>query len=194
MPRWALSHRADPVARDIADRHYNRQKIGAKQFVPPGRCIVLVTDRQDAFWITSFPIADYVQHAWPGAMVCTAFRNEGDYLSSDLIAEAVAISRWKWPELHPLGMVSFVNADKVRRKRDPGRCFKRAGWTHVGFTKAGLWAYQILPEDMPEAIEPLPYPGENPPPMARINGGSKMLAVIDTFRWPAPVGQPEGWA
>jgi len=25
---WQLSHRADPKARDIADRHYNRQKIG----------------------------------------------------------------------------------------------------------------------------------------------------------------------
>ena len=38
---WSLSNRADPFARDIADRHYNRQKIGSPQFVPPGRCVVL---------------------------------------------------------------------------------------------------------------------------------------------------------
>ncbi len=37
---WHISHRADPFARDIADRHYNRQKIGSPQFVPPGRCLV----------------------------------------------------------------------------------------------------------------------------------------------------------
>lgn len=38
---WQLSDRADPEARRIADRHYNRQKPGTPQFVPPGRCLVL---------------------------------------------------------------------------------------------------------------------------------------------------------
>ena len=27
---WLASYRADPAARAIADRHYNRQKVGAK--------------------------------------------------------------------------------------------------------------------------------------------------------------------
>ena len=35
MP-WSVSHRADPAALRIADRHYNRQKPGTPQFVPPG--------------------------------------------------------------------------------------------------------------------------------------------------------------
>lgn len=41
--RWQLSWRADPVTRALADRHYNRQAVGAAQFVPPGACVVLRT-------------------------------------------------------------------------------------------------------------------------------------------------------
>jgi hypothetical protein len=73
---WHLSHRADPVTRAIADRHYNRQKIGTDQFVPPGRCVVLRTDLGDAFWVTSWPFARFTKHDWAGAWVCSAFRNE----------------------------------------------------------------------------------------------------------------------
>ena len=50
---WRLSHRADPEARVLADRHYNRQKPGTPQFVPPGRCLVLV----DAFRILGYLVA-----------------------------------------------------------------------------------------------------------------------------------------
>ena len=36
---WQKSHRADPRACAIADRHYSRQKIGSPQFMPPGSCV-----------------------------------------------------------------------------------------------------------------------------------------------------------
>lgn len=146
---WHLSWRTDPSVRPIADRHYNRQSIGAQDFAPPGRCLVLRTEKLDAFWITSWPFAEFVMHEWAGAWVCSAFRNEGDTLSSDLITAAVAATRYRWPDPPDLGMVTFVDAGKVRRKRDPGRCFRRAGFEHVGFTKGGLWAFQMLPEVMP---------------------------------------------
>jgi len=146
---WMESHRADAEIVHLADRHYNRQKIGAPQFAPPGRCLVLKTQGRNAFWITSYPFAEYVKHEWAGAWVNSAFRNESEHLSSELIREAVAWSRYKW-ETPKLGMVTFVNADKVRRKRDPGRCFIRAGFRNVGHTKGGLIALQILPEDMPK--------------------------------------------
>jgi hypothetical protein len=148
--RWHLSDRADPAARVLADRHYNRQKAGAAQFVPPGRCVVLRTATADAVWITSWPIAEYVRHAWAGAWLCSAFRNESDALSSELVTEAVAATRHVWPEPPPLGLVTFVDAAKTRRKRDPGRCFRRAGFVHVGYTKGGLYALQLLPGAMPE--------------------------------------------
>ena len=150
MP-WQLSHRADKAALPLADRHYNRQKIGSPQFVPPGRCVVLLSDCGNALWITSWPYAQYVKHAWGGAWVNSLFRNEGAGLSSDLIREAIAITRGIWPDVPPLGMITFVDAGKTRPKRDPGRCYRRAGFTHVGFTKGGLWAFQMLPEDMPPA-------------------------------------------
>lgn len=141
MNPWRMSWRADPRARVLADRHYNRQKIGAPQFVPPGKCLVLLTDDQSAVWVTSWPIAAYVQHAWAGAWVNSLFRNEGDYLSSDLIrwATDITCSWWDPPEL---GMVSFVDAAKTAPKRQPGWCYRKAGWEHVGFTKGGLYTFQ----------------------------------------------------
>lgn len=151
---WRLSHRGDPRAAQIADRHYNRQKIGSPQFVPPGRCLVLITEKADAFWVTSYPFAEYVKHEWAGAWVCSAFRNESDILSSELIMEAVAISKWKW-EPPDFGMITFVDTTKVRKKRDWGRCYRKAGFKEVGKTKGGLIALQLLPEDMPEALEPI---------------------------------------
>jgi hypothetical protein len=155
---WRLSWRGDPTAAALADRHYNRQKIGTRQFVPPGRCLVLLSD-SPALWTTSWPIAEYVQHAWAGAWICSCFRNEGQILSSDLIRQAVSVTRWRWPDIPPLGMVTFIDPTKIRRKRDPGRCYRRAGFRPVGTTKGGLLALQLVPDDMPETVEPLPRDG-----------------------------------
>src|SRR5579859_6453468 len=115
---WQLSWRADPAALALADAHYNRQKIGSPQFVPPGRCLVLLAKDRSALWVSSWPIADYVQHAWAGAWVNSLFRNEGGYRSSDLIRWAVAHTRAEWAAAPELGIVSFVDAAKTRRKRD----------------------------------------------------------------------------
>lgn len=148
---WQPSHRADMRSCTIADRHYNRQKIGSPQFVPPGRCLVL-RHEDDALWVTSWPFAEYVRHAWAGAWVNSLFRNESDRLSSDLICEAVAHTLAHYGDAPPLGMVTFVDADKTRAKRDPGYCYRMAGFRHVGFTKGGLWAFQMLPGEMPDPV------------------------------------------
>ena len=151
---WFLSHRADPQVVPLADRHYNRQKIGAPQFAPPGRCMVLKTAGLDAFWITSWPFAEYVKHAWAGAWICSAFRNESEHLSSALIREAVACTVATYGNAPSLGMITFVDTAKTRRKRDPGRCYRKAGFIPAGFTKGGLVALQLLPADMPAAHPP----------------------------------------
>jgi len=152
---WWRSHRADPDVAPLADRHYNRQKVGSPQFAPPGRCLVLKTRPVDAFWITSWPFAEFVRHAWAGAWVCSAFRNEGETLSSLLIRDAVAATRAEYGEPPTLGMITFVNRSHVRRKRDWGRCYRKAGFRLVGETQGGLVALQLLPEDMPEAVAAL---------------------------------------
>lgn len=149
---WRKVDRFNQDARRLADRHYNRQKVGAEQFVPPGRCLVLLSGCKKAVWVTSWPFGVYTKHAWAGAWVNSLFRNEGAGLSSGLILAAVAATRAEWPDMPDEGMITFVDAGKTRKKRDPGRCYRKAGFKHVGFTKGKLWAFQLLPDDMPEAI------------------------------------------
>lgn len=151
--RWRMSHRADPAACRIADRHYNRQKIGTPQFVPPGRCLVLISEGP-ALWVTSWPFAQFVKHEWAGAWVNSLFRNEGPDLSSSLIRDAVAATLHRWAP-PALGMITFVDADKIRlgkmSGREIGRCYLKAGFQPVGKTKGGLYAFQLLPSNMPDA-------------------------------------------
>ena len=178
MP-WRQSHRFDRVARPIADRHYNRQKPGTKQFVPPGRCLVLTAIAGPALWVSSWPFAEYTKHAWSGAWVNSTFRNEGAGLSSDLIRAAIAATRWRWPDTPALGMVTFVDRRKVRGKKHFGLCYRKAGFIDAicpkhqnelrgrkdrrgrllclacnSRTKKGLLALQLLPADMPDAAIP----------------------------------------
>lgn len=156
--RWRLSNRADPVARDIADRHYNRQKIGATQFVPPGKCLVLVADSTEghggALWISHAPDARYVLHRWPGLWVCTAFRNEGAGLSSELIREALAATVDAWGEPPPGGMLTFIDPEKTTPKEIPGWCFRRAGFKSDGTSEGGLIALVLPARRFPSAAPP----------------------------------------
>ena len=154
---WRLSHRFDTHALPLADRHYNRRKIGSPQFVPPGRCLVLLSANSAALWVTSWPFAEYVRHAWPGAWVNSLFRREAGPLASELIRDAVAVTRGEFGEPPELGMVSFVDPKhvmptKVRGRTVYGYCYLKAGFQHVGFTNGGLWVWQLLPADMPAPV------------------------------------------
>lgn len=158
--KWCLSHRADKAALPLADRHYNRQKVGSPQFVPPGRCVVLLTGCQRALWVTSWPFAEYVRHAWPGAWVCSLFRNEGAGRASELIREAVAATRSIYGDPPSIGMITFISRKHVRPTRVRGRdvwgwTWLKAGFEHVGETKGGLMAIRLAPENMPEPAEPM---------------------------------------
>ena len=151
---WVVSHRADQRARVIADRHYNRQKIGTPQFVPPGRCFVLIEQYERAFWVTSWPFAQYVKHAWAGAWVCSAFRSEGAGVASELIRAAVAATRAHWPDVPEQGLVTFVDRKKVqpikvRGVPTWGRTYVKAGFEYAGETKGGLMALVLRPQNMP---------------------------------------------
>lgn len=162
---WEISWRADPKVRPLADRHYNRQKVGADQFAPPGRCLVLKAP--GAFWITSYPYAEHVRHAWAGAFVCSAFRNESSgLLSSTLVRQACAATRWYyglpvprppkyWIPRAPLGMVTFIDKDKTTPKEVPGWCYIRAGFKKVGETEDGLDALHLPPHRFPPEVAPL---------------------------------------
>lgn len=160
---WTLSHRADREVLPLADRHYNRQKPGTPQFVPPGRCLILKAfgaNGVGAFWVTSWPFRQYVKHRWPGAWVCSAFRREDKTLglASELIRTAVAVTRWKWADIPALGMVTFIDRSKVSPIRRHGESvwgysYLKAGFERDGETEGGLLAFRMHPDSMPDAAE-----------------------------------------
>lgn len=148
--RWRMSNRFDRAALPLADRHYNRQKPGSPQFVPPGRCVVLLSVCGRALWVTSWPFAEWVKHRWGGAWVNSLFRNEGAGLSSELIVEALAATRAIWPAVPDLGLVTFVDPEEIR-STNPGFCYLKAGFERDGTTQGGLLAFRMRPERMPLA-------------------------------------------
>lgn len=165
---WQQSHRAEFRSRIIADRHYNRQKVGSPQFVPPGRCMILYAGNKagEALWVTSWPFPEFVKHAWPGAWVCSLFRNEGAGIASDLIRDALACTRATFDASDEPGMVTFVDRAKtkptmVRGAKVYGWTFRKAGFRDCGETKGGLLALWIDAADMPPpALPPLALFGE----------------------------------
>lgn len=123
---WHLSYKADPRALLLADAHYSRQQPGTNQFLPPAQDLVLMTACGRALWASTWPM--FVGHDYHGAWICNI----------------------AFGEPTSLGMVTFVDADKVRHKRDPGRCFLKAGFRRVGLTKVRKRVVlQLLPKDMP---------------------------------------------
>lgn len=126
---WRPVLKQDPRARALVDRHYPRQSPGDPQFMGPGRPFVLLTDDARAVWAVLFNLDPVGRLRWR----CTVFRNEGPVLSSELVAEATERTFAYWRAHYrappPVPLTTEVDPAKVRRKRDPGRCFLRAGWT-----------------------------------------------------------------
>lgn len=119
------------------DRHYSRHSVGSPHFVPP--CVAFLTLVQPgAVWIAIEQ--RYQKHAWPGAIVNCAFRNETDQLASDMIREATELTRARWPGRL---VITMVDPTKIRRTRSPGNCYLKAGWRHLGWTKGGHGSAQL---------------------------------------------------
>jgi hypothetical protein len=157
---WRPSHRADKRALPLADSHYSRQKLGTSQFVAPGKPIVLLTPNADAVWVSLFQKPEFTDHAYPGFWVCSMFRNQSRFLSSDLITEAISITRWQWGDSE-LGMVTFVDPRKIqgfvyRTKEGAnlswGYCFQKVGFEEDGWTDSGKLVLRLKPERMPAAL------------------------------------------
>lgn len=148
---WVRVTRCDVRARSLADEHYSRQTIGARDFTPPGRTLVLGTREGGAVWA----VVENLDPAGGLRWRCTIFRNTRPdlYLSSDLVREATDRTRAHWLSrfgaLPSVPLTTEIDPGKVRSKRDPGRCFLRAGWTRVD-ERRGLVVLQA-PEPTVEA-------------------------------------------
>ena len=131
---WLVVPEGDDRARALYGRHYSYRPRG-RDTVPnrfgPGEKIVLVTPRGDALFLWRWE--RYRRDNQQGVN-CAVFRNEGPRLSSGLIlaAEKMALARWPGSRLF-----TFINKSMIRSK-NPGYCFKVAGWKRCGETKTDL--------------------------------------------------------
>jgi hypothetical protein len=115
--------------------HYSRQSVGSDQVMAPGETLLMLTPDERGVWAVVHnmePMSTAKQ--WR----CTIYRNEGGQRSSAL-ATALTLDYWPrkygWPDV-PLR--TEVDPSKTRHKRDPGRCFRKAGWEPWGWTEHGL--------------------------------------------------------
>jgi len=130
---WTVTKDGDSAGLLLFKKHYShkpyRDGRQPKLFAGPGSKLVLVTPQLDALFVWRKFRDDSGQQG----INCAVFRNEGPHLSSLLILEAEDFAWGKWPR--ETRLYTYVNAKKVRRKRDPGRCFRKAGWKPCGITK-----------------------------------------------------------
>lgn len=143
---WYGSHRADPRGLALYKRHYSaeknarQRKPGQLNFVAAGEPMVLLTTAGDAVFVWLRNTVE--RYDKQDGICCVLFRNESAVLSSTLVAEADELAWQRWPgERH----FTYVDPTKTRRKRDPGRCFRKAGWRPCGVSKGDLVILERLP-------------------------------------------------
>jgi hypothetical protein len=127
---WFPVRVSDYRLRRLRDAHYSTDPryVGGRTVGAPGKRLAFVTFEGDAGWISH-----YCYSGLGDGYVCSLFRNEGAGLSSDLIAAAIEATEERWGK--PSRWLTLVDPKRVRHKRDPGRCFRRAGFRPAGYTK-----------------------------------------------------------
>jgi hypothetical protein len=137
--RWFPVKDGDARASQMYERHYSavnlkaRKRTGDRRIAGPGEKLILMTaDCRALFGWRKFTRGPDL--AGQEGVSCFIFRNEGPYLSSELILEAEELAQRKWPGER---LYTYINAGKVQ-SRNPGYCFLVAGWQKCGKTKGGL--------------------------------------------------------
>lgn len=97
------------------------------QIIGPGEKLLLMAPGNDAV----FAWRKFIDKSGQTGVNCAVFRNESEYMSSWLILQAELIAWDRWPGER---LYTYVNPAKVRSK-NPGYCFKMAGWALCGVTK-----------------------------------------------------------
>lgn len=128
---WFACRDGNESARELFHRHYSYRhyKDGRLPvlFVGPGQKMVLLTEDSDALFVLRiFRSGDGNE-----GINCAVFRNESQVKSSVLILDAETAAWTRWPRQR---LYTYVNARKIRSK-NPGACFKKAGWRTCGITK-----------------------------------------------------------
>jgi hypothetical protein len=116
----------------LADRHYSRRTVGARQFAYSGRKLVLRDAQGLVLFVWMFPDPAKRMDGQVGYNNAI-FRNESARQSSEIILEAERHAVAKWG---PNRAYTYIDPRKVQ-SANPGYCFKVAGWKRVGYSKDG---------------------------------------------------------
>lgn len=131
---WQPIRDGTPFARALYERHYSchvyKDGRRPKKFVGPGEYIALTTADEKCLFVWR----KFIDASGQTGVNCAVFRVEGERKekASEMILAAEQIARKRWPDER---FYTYVDEKKIRRKRDPGRCFRRAGWKPCGRTK-----------------------------------------------------------
>lgn len=156
VPHWIVGQDGETELLALYERHYScyQYKDGRerKQFAGPGEIVVLTTPDRNALFVWR----KFKDDSGQWGVNCAVFRNEGSgILSSDLIREADAIADFCWPgQRH----YTYVRAEAVA-SRNPGYCFRCAGWHYVGKTKGGLVILARCPRQVSNGTDEETHPG-----------------------------------
>lgn len=151
--KWIAVKDGDPRAVALYRRHYscNNPKADLVRFGFSGNGASLILLTLDCRALFCWRYQELYQRDGQQGVNCSIFRNESDYLSSDLIKDACewAYRKWGFQRLY-----TYVNPDKVNHKRDPGRCFIRAGWQKLNHksTKGLILLEKLPPVDTSPAL------------------------------------------
>ena len=143
--RWYAVDRADPRLYALYKRHYSAKKNAAwrrpgnTNCAGPGAPLCLLTVAGDAAFIWLRNTVE--RYDGQQGVCCALFRNEGPHLSSALILEAEGLAWSRWPGER---LFTYVDAAEVR-SRNPGYCFKQAGWRRCGASQTGKLLFEKRP-------------------------------------------------
>lgn len=137
----------NPLATDIANRHYSRiwrGNICQKRFTPPGKRLILLEPM--GRWLFVWNVQKYRKDNQTG-VCCILFRNESTIKSSEIILKAEKA----WDERYgSTRKFTYVHPKKIQ-STNPGYCFQCAGWEKLNqISSRGLilLAKDILVEEV----------------------------------------------
>lgn len=145
---WLSVKRTDERAYGLYRDHYSAKKNapyrtkGNTNVTGSGETMVLLGVDCSALFVWLRNTVERLDHQL--GVNCAVFRNTGPQLSSTLIREAdqLAWDRWTDEPRH----FTYVDPTAIRRKRDPGRCFIKAGWRKCGVSAEGKLIFERIAE------------------------------------------------
>jgi hypothetical protein len=138
---WVEVRDGHPDLRPFYNRHYSAHRFRdgrqPPKIIGPGQYMALLAFDGTALFCWRKAIMMDGQEG----VNCAVFRNEGKTRSSDLIRQAMTRA---WKRWHGERLFTYVNPKKIA-SRNPGYCFKCAGWTRCGTSLGGLHILEALP-------------------------------------------------